>query len=358
MKQISALLLLAGVLTAATVQIAAQPQFRRPQARHRNSRPVPTPWLGYGHDNSPEIRGATYLKTPEQIRALAAGLKRKPRGKLSYPKSSGLRIVATGHSWMWPGYRTLPTIAKAAGLDQQLRVNGRGGESGGIRMMWEYENGILSSRGKPTPICMSAITTGKWDVMVWGCYTNDRPEYYFAWIDFCTKYNPKMEFYVFNAWPQWADGFGDGDREPKIENYRARAAKMEKTFTKMIADIDKRYPNKVHVLPTCDAMMAALELYFKGKLPGVKALNRKAEKKSPAIWSDGGHLGVGMDRLEGYVFYATLYKKSPELIKTALPFHNAELDKIFRKIAWQAVVSNPLSDITDKNANGIGDQIE
>ena len=133
---------------------------------------------------------------------------------------------------------------------------------------------------------------------------------------------------------------------------------MHKTFAGLIAGIDKRYPDKVHVLPTCDAMMAALELYFKGKLPGVKGLNRGTDGKSPSIWSDGGHLGVGMDRLEGYVFYGTLYRKSPELIEAELPFHNPELDKIFRKIAWQAVVNNPLSDVTDKNGNGIGDAME
>ena len=225
-------------------------------------------------------------------------------------------------------------------------------------MMWELENGILSSDGQPMPVCMSAITTGQWDAMVWGCCTNDRPEYYFAWIDFCLKFNPKMEFYVFNAWPQYADGFGDGDRRPRIENYRTRAEKNDETFTKLIAQIDRRYPDKVHILPTCDAMMAALELYFEGKFPGVNGLNRQVDGRSPSIWSDGGHLGVGMDRLEGYVFYATLYRKSPESIEADLPIHNDQLDKIFRKIAWQAVVGNPLSDVTDKNDNGIGDQIE
>ncbi len=364
MKQLSITLLLAAALTLANVQPAGaedparQAGFQRPQAKHRTSRPVPRPWLGYGNDDSPAVRDATYLKSPEEIRAMADRMEKKPKGPLGYPQGSGLRIVATGHSWMAPGYKALPRIAKAAGLQQHLRVNGRGGESGGIRMMWEYENGILSSRGKPAPVCMSAITTGQWDVMVWGCYTNDRPEYYFAWIDFCMKFNPKMEFYVFNAWPQYADGFADGDRQPRIENYRARAEKMCQTFTQLIADIDRRYPGKVHVLPTRDAMMAALELYFQGKLPGVNGLNRKVEGKSPSIWSDGGHLGAGMDRLEGYVFYATLYKTSPELIEAALPLHNDELDKIFRKIAWQAVVNNPLSDVTDKNANGIGDEIE
>ncbi len=35
-----------------------------------------------------------------------------------------------------------------------------------------------------------------------------------------------------------------------------------------------------------------------------------------------------------------------------------ELDRAFREIAWEAVINNPLSDVTDKNGNGIGDQLE
>jgi hypothetical protein len=335
-------------------------RFQRPQPKHQTSRPVPTPWLGYGHDDHPDIRGATYLKSPEQIPALLDGSNRKPEGALSYPKGSGLRIVGTGHSWMRPGYSTLPAIARAAGLEQQLRVNSRGGEAGAARMMWEYENGILSSRGRANPVCMAAITTGQWDVMMWGGYTNDRPTYYLAWIDFCLKHNSKMEFYRFNGWPQWAHGFGDGDREPKIENYRAKARRTHERTAKLVAELDKRYPNKVHILPTSEAMLLALEHYFEGKLPGIVALDQRAERKGPAIWRDGGHLDAPMAWLEGYVFYATLYQKSPELIKGRLDARvvSNELDAVFRKIAWQAVINNPLSDVTDRNGNGIGDALE
>ena len=37
---------------------------------------------------------------------------------------------------------------------------------------------------------------------------------------------------------------------------------------------------------------------------------------------------------------------------------SAALDKIFREIAWKAVVEHPLSGVTDKNKNGIGDHLE
>jgi len=351
------LLFLASVSLHA--QDTPQDDFKRPQAKHRTSLHVPTPWLGYGHDNSPEIQRAIYLKSPEQIRAIfLQQSNNKSTAPLSYPQANGLRIVGTGHSWMQPGFRTLPKIAEMAGLKQQLRINSRGGERGAVRMMWELENGILSSQGKPKPVCMAAITTGQWDAMMWGSYTNDRVEYYRAWIDYCLKYNPKMEFYVFNGWPQYADGFAKQDRKPLIENYRARGVKINTEITKRIAVLDKHYPDKVHVLPTCEAIIGALELYFKGDLPSIKGLNRQVNGATPAIWRDGGHLGAGIEWLEGYVFYATLYKKSPELIATQSPLNNDPLDKIFRKIAWQAVINNPLTDVTDKNGNGIGDEIE
>jgi hypothetical protein len=335
---------------------AADKPFKTPQPKHTKGRPVPTPWLGFGHDDHASIQNATYLKSSDDIRKITIG-----RGghnasttKLGYPKSTGLRIVGTGHSWMRPGYRTLPLIAKAAGIAQHLRTNTRGGESGGARMMWEYENGILSSKDKPNPVCMAAITTGKWDVMMWGGYTNDRATYYFGWIDYCLKHNPNMHFYRFNGWPQWAHGFGKGDKKPTIENYRKIAAVGHERTLKLYNAINKRYPGRFHILPTSEAMLGALELYFQNKLPGIKGLNRKTERVSPTIWSDGGHLGVGMDLLEGYVFYATLYKRSPELIKGKVIHAGVSpaLDKVFRKIAWDAVAASPLSGVGDKDGDG------
>ena len=81
-----------------------------------------------------------------------------------------------------------------------------------------------------------------------------------------------------------------------------------------------------------------------------------------SLWRDRlGHLGPGFDRLEGYVFYATLYGRSPELIEGDIAFGgdkefpNRTLDRTFRKIAWQAVINHPLSGVKDKDGNGVGD---
>ena len=121
--------------------------------------------------------------------------------------------------------------------------------------------------------------------------------------------------------------------------------------------------DKIFILPTSLAVTKAAVLQVKGELPGVESLHKLVTRKDRSIWWDHrGHLGPGFDRLEGYVFYATLYKKSPELIKTeiALPksrqnFPSPELDKLFRKIAWEAVTENPLSGVIDADGDGVGD---
>ena len=112
-------------------------------------------------------------------------------------------------------------------------------------------------------------------------------------------------------------------------------------------------------------MTEAAKRLNRGELPGVEGLFKVIGGKQFSIWNDQrGHLGPGFDRLEGYVFYATLYGKSPELISAPIKFNknpsflSDALDKIFREIAWKAVVEHPLSGVTDKNKNGIGDHLE
>jgi hypothetical protein len=133
----------------------------------------------------------------------------------------------------------------------------------------------------------------------------------------------------------------------------------------LMAVLNKKYPGKVFVMPTSDAMVLSTERYYRGELPGIEGVNRAVGGKERSLWRDPlGHLGPGFDRLEGYVFYATIYARSPELIEGDVPFGGSpgfpsrELDRLFRRIAWRAVVDNPLSGVTDKNRNGIGDAYE
>jgi len=281
-------------------------------------------------------------------------------------KDGSLRVVGTGHSFMKPGYTTLPSICAAAGLSQTLFTHTSGGMTGSTRYKWEQENGIFGFDKKPKPKLLPAIANAGWDVMLWGPYSQDQPEYYTCWIDFCLKYNPDMTFYLSDAWIRlWPY---DGGKPPKDESHytpeflTALEAEKHKLFAAQLAPLRKQYPGKIFILPTSLAVTKAAVLQVNGELPGVESLHKMVTGKERSIWRDHrGHVGPGFDRLEGYVFYATLYKKTPELIETAIKFPgnqsfpSPELDALFRKIAWQAVTENPLSGVTDTNRDGIGD---
>ncbi len=181
-----------------------------------------------------------------------------------------------------------------------------------------------------------------------------------------------MKFYLSDAWP--APG-----QVQRVFNLKANP-ESEAFFTESVYDQLSAHANtsfaslvktlrettdEVYILPTHAAMTEAAKRVLRGELPGVEGLYKIIGGKERSIWADKiGHLSPGFDRLEGYVFYATLYGKSPELISDPIKFNtnpsflSPELDKIFREIAWKAVVEHPLSGVTDKNKNGIGDHLE
>ena len=322
---------------------------------------------------------AVSLKTPAEIMAI---YKRGEAGRtyaegsdaLSFPKPADdiLRIVGTGHSFTAPGYRTLPAITRAAGFEQPLSLHNGGGRTGSVSYKWEQENGTFEFDGKPLPKLLAAISNAEWEGMIWGPYTADRPKFYTTWIDFCEQYNPGMKYFLIDAWPTLGQVQMQYKRKgnPESESFFTDDVfdqlndAANKNFEALVGAL-RETTEKVYILPTNAAMTEAAKRFNRGELPGVEGLYKVIGGKQFSIWNDQrGHLGPGFDRLEGYVFYATIYGKSPELISTPIKFSNnpsfltAELDKTFREIAWKAVVEHPLSGVTDKNSNGIGDHLE
>ena len=320
---------------------------------------------GWEKDRFPE--SAVCYRSPEEIKAVyekaLAGQKKNQRnGKVvsSYekPTDGSLRVVATGHSFMAPGYKTLPLIAPLAGFEQQaLLTHTGGGITGSARYKWEQENGIFQFAGKPVPKLLASIANAKWDAMMWGPYYQDRPEFYTCWIDFCLKYNPDMKFYVADAWPQLEqfEKQPESEKEMTYEAMKKLGEQRNASTAKIVNAINSKYPNRVFVMPTSDAMVLAVREFHRGNLPGIRGIHKAVGGKDMSLWRDKlGHLGPGLDYLEGYVFYATLYGKSPEPIekrlvtKSRATFPSAELDKVFRKIAWEAVSNHPLSGVKNK----------
>jgi len=290
------------------------------------------------------------------------------------PADGALRIIGTGHSFMAPGYWALPKITVAAGFaEQPLYTHTGGGITGSARYKWEQENGIFEFDGKPKPKLLASISNAEWDVMMWGPYFNERPEYYSSWIDFALRYQPEMKFYLSDAWPQL---YQLGDERPDSENlftekiFERIGKEKREGYSGLIETLRESYPERVFILPTSDAMTLAAKAYLRGELPGVEGINRIIGGKERSLWRDElGHLGPGFERLEGYVFFATLYGQSPEKIEGDIPFGASpkmnqagypteQLDRILRRIAWEAVVGHRLSGVTDKNGDGLADAPE
>ncbi len=323
---------------------------------------------GWDADAFPE-HAICYLD-PEEIANAFGWVKRGNEMAITRydkPADDSLRIVATGHSFMAPGFATFPKIAKAAGLQQPpLLTHTGGGITGSARYKWEQENGIFQFDKRPTPKLLASICNAHWDAMMWGPYYKDRPEYYACWIDFCLKYNPDMKFYLADAWPQLEQLASTPSDESELTTEVVARLGQERFAEneKLINTLNEKYPDRVFVLPTCEAMVLAVDYYHQGKLPGIEGIHTAVGKKQRSLWRDRlGHLGPGLGQLEGYVFYATMYGRSPELIGDEIEFSRSgypspDLDRVFRKIAWEAVLKNPLSGVTDEDGNQIGDRFE
>ena len=371
-----------GVLTAEEATLYRQAARSTPpdDAGQGALRSAPSMKFHPDWDSAAFPDSAVYKKTPDEIMSIYENGPQARSGPvqqtaMSYPQPTdgAMRIVGVGHSFMAPAYRTLPLICKAAGFEQPLCLHTGGGVTGSARYKWEQENGIFEFDGKPVPKLLAAISNAEWEAMLFGGYYNDRPEFYTCWIEFCTRFHPDMKFYLSDAWPQvYQLGELLGITElPESETIfteslldQMKQSKHESNI-ELVKTIRKETTEKVFILPTNYAVTKVAKLYLQGKLPGVEGLHKAIGGKDRSIWRDQtGHLGPGLDRLEGYIFYATLYGKSPELIEESIDFPdnpeypNQELDRIFRRVAWEAVTGHPLSGVVDKNNNRIADHLE
>lgn len=296
----------------------------------------------------------------ELEKIIAAGTEDPRGGPLGFDKGNGLRVLSTGHSWVAPAMHTFPVIARAAGFeDHRHRHHLSGGATGAANSIWLKEFGQFPGGGGPQPVLLPAIATGKWDVMTWGMYYEDKPEYYTQWMDVCLAHNPDTIFYIQDAWPR-ADAASGDEADLSLDDFLARQEGLNRIVAANVDALNEKYPGKVRVIPVGDAMMEMLRLYYAGDLPGIEGLSKHLCGKPHTLWTDGGHLSPEMKWWEGYVYYAALYQRSPEPIEARFPVtdYNAQLDRRMRQAAWRAVIHHPLSGVNDKNANGVGDERE
>lgn len=270
------------------------------------------------------------------------------------PTDGSIRLLGIGHSFMAPGYKTLPLIVRAEGREQPLHTHIGGGITGSARYKWEQENGIFDFNGRPYPKILSAIANSSWDAMLFGPYYNDRPEYFSCWMDFCLEHHPKMKFYISDAWPQLSQFETQPTSEDAFtdETLDRLGQERRKLSLTQLGSLQRSYPNQVFIMPTSDAMVLAAKAQRRGELPGIDGIHRLVGGNQKSIWRDQlGHLGPELEWLEGYVFYSTIYQRKATGEITISPPNSRiarlskELHQVFQEIAWKAVQEHPLSGV-------------
>jgi hypothetical protein len=254
--------------------------------------------------------------------------------------------------------RSLPLLAAAAGFDgHHQRAHTSGGSTGSANSIWLTEFGKF--KDKPAaPILLRAIATGQWDVMSWGAYYNDRPEFYSQWIDVCLTKNKDMTFLIQDGWPLYPRNLAMPTPQAVLTAVQADLAKGQDLLFRMLYDdLNKSYPGKVHIIPAAPAVIEMLGHYVAGELPGLDCISEHLGGKC-GIYRDGGHLSSasGMDQIVGYVYFGMLYRQSPEQIKGyQAKGVDPVVDGFMRKAAWNAIIHSPFSGITDKEGRGVAD---
>jgi hypothetical protein len=269
---------------------------------------------------------------------------------VKFAKGKGLRVIMIGNSWTRPAIRTLPEIAKAAGMKDHKTIQYTVGSSAGHPDPLFHDKGCRN-------LLDPAIKTGQWDVMTMLSRLNDKPEFFIQWMDLCLKANPKMVFYIQQGWTYYSKPKSVTDVKTELEWLEKAEASRQAEYKSYAEGINKKYPGKMRFIPCGAAVTEMVRLYYDNKLPGFDCVIQTKEG-SKGIYKDGSHVSddTGMDYLSGYVFYGVLYRRSPEHIKGYKPAKlSAEIDGIMRKVAWKAIISTPLSGITDKNGDGLAD---
>jgi hypothetical protein len=164
--------------------------------------------------------------------------------------------------------------------------------------------------------------------------------------------NPKIRIYVQENWLPWdhydpkfkAPAEKVDHNAPTGESLRKLHAPYFKSLEEHVADLNKKYDTKaVHVAPVGQAVIALREKIIAGEVPALKMQDD--------LFTDPiGHAKPPLQALEGYCYFAAIYRKSPvglpmpDVLKNNKD-HDEKLNRLLQEIAWAAVKNHPLAGV-------------
>ncbi len=260
---------------------------------------------------------------------------------------NGLWVASTGHSLVAPALGPFEAAARLAGFDGHLQVRQiSGGATGAPRAHWE--------KPEEQQFVKRALATGKCDVLTMGShYEGSEVEDFARWIDLAIEHNPDIVIFVQDAWPYLTELLDvkagkTADTDATFAKYQAKTAEINQWIGETVDRLNEKYPGKVHVIPIGNAMLELVRRQLAGELPGVDAIyvpGKKDENPNEGpvgLYRDAIHPTPPVAILEGYLYYACLYKKKPTELSKGL-YKDPELDRILREVAWKTVTEHPRS---------------
>jgi len=148
-----------------------------------------------------------------------------------------------------------------------------------------------------------------------------------------------MTFFIQDGWPRLADPA----LTRKLEFFELAQKTINDRVGAIVDALNKKYPDKVHVLPVGDGMVELVHRVLKRELPGVNRVYvpKSARRKAAGFYRDAIHPTKLVAQLEGYIYFACIYRRKPSEVSGGTALRDAKLDKILREVAWQVVTAHP-----------------
>lgn len=244
--------------------------------------------------------------------------------------AQGLQFLFVGHSLVQPAIRPLARIAAAAGIEGHGgKADIRGGTS--ARVHWNVKG--------PEQRVQPDVASGKYDVLVLGAYYGDKPEDWAAYVALGRAHRPNLRVLVQDAWP---DIGRDEAQVPDAATFALRMAGLNATVATNVIAVNGQYPGTVRVIPVGNAMLLLRTWMEDGRVPGLS-------KVRGDLYRDNIHPTPVVGVLEGYVYFACVYGRSP--VGLPNPFREEgigdELNTVLQRVAWSAATQHPLSGVED-----------
>ena len=265
----------------------------------------------------------------------------------STPLPAGLRVFTCGHSFHVWAARIIADIAESAGIKDH-RIAGIS-SIGGSRVIqhWDVPEDKFHSK--------QLLTAGEVDVLTLSpIWLPDEGIEKFAKLAF--EHNPNIRITVQEYWlPN--DEYNPVyplDTKKKLDHnatdlteLRKANARYEHDIEAHVREINQRLGKDVLVVvPVGAASVALREKIVSTRVPALKVQWR--------LFSDmWGHPAPPLKVLAAYCHYAVIYRRSP--VGLPLPpeleqnkeFAFPALNKLLQELAWDAVIHNPMTGVSD-----------